>query len=163
MILRNKIQPQDEALVEIYVAAEQAAARIVGAAASEDVASETLIRALCRWPRIAGYARSWAVRVATNLAIDQLRKKHPVGVSTAGRLLEDDIVDREVIVAELRRLSRRQGQALALRYLLGLSESDTAAVMGVSVDTVKTHTRQGMRTVRSRLLSAQEVPRGTAS
>src|SRR5262249_57107975 len=45
---------------------------------SEDVAQETLARALVRWKKVSVYAGPWVVRVAGNLAIDRVRKRQRV-------------------------------------------------------------------------------------
>src|SRR5438876_4378114 len=42
---------------------------------AEDVAQETMARALVRWRRIQGYATPWVVRVAGNAAIDHVRRR----------------------------------------------------------------------------------------
>jgi DNA-directed RNA polymerase specialized sigma24 family protein len=42
------------------------------------------------------------------------------------------------------RLSRCQREAVALRYLAGLSEDDAAGAMGVSVGSLKVHLRRGL-------------------
>ena len=48
---------------------------------SEDVAQETLARALVRWKKVSAYAEPWVVRVAGNLAIDRVRTRHrPRGI-----------------------------------------------------------------------------------
>src|SRR5580765_2475203 len=50
---------------------------------SEDIAQETLARALVRWKKVSAYAEPWVVRVAGNLAIDRVRKRQRVrGVPT---------------------------------------------------------------------------------
>ena len=46
--------------------------------------------------------------------------------------------------------------AVALRHFVGLSVPEVAQVMGKSVNTVKTHLREGLR----RLRAALEVPDG---
>src|SRR5215813_7276467 len=42
---------------------------------AEDVAQETLARALVRWKKVSAYAEPWVVRVAGNLSIDRIRKQ----------------------------------------------------------------------------------------
>lgn len=60
--------------------------------AAEDVAAEVLARVYADWPRlrVATWREAWTVRVATNLAIDQVRRakrKHPaVALSDTGEL-----------------------------------------------------------------------------
>ncbi len=52
---------------------------------------------------------------------------------------------------EVRRLPRRQAQTVALIYLDGLSRRDTAAVLGCSEETIKTHLSRAKRTLAARL------------
>jgi len=54
------------------------------------------------------------------------------------------VVDRHDVVAALRELPRREREAIALRYLLDLSERDTARELRVSVGAVKGYTSRGL-------------------
>jgi len=58
------------------------------------------------------------------------------------------------LLTELRRLPLRQRQVLAARYLLGLSQEETAAALGIARGTVGAHTSQGLARLRL-LLAAQ--------
>ncbi|SDI55506.1 RNA polymerase sigma-70 factor, sigma-E family [Nonomuraea jiangxiensis] len=57
---------------------------------------------------------------------------------------------REVFAA-VRDLSRRQREAVVLRYYLDLSEADTAAVMGISRGTVKSTVSRALRKLAEKL------------
>jgi RNA polymerase sigma factor (sigma-70 family) len=143
--------PGDGLIAELYVQAERTAARLVGSDRAEDIASETLIRALSRWSRISGYPHAWVTRVATNLAIDVLRKPRPLldqfkaGVQSS---FETDAVRRIVIVESLRRLPRRQRQVVVLHYLAGFTHAEVSQTLGLSPPTVKTHLSRAMTTLR---------------
>ncbi len=50
---------------------------------------------------------------------------------------------RVAISGALRRLPRRQREAIVLRFYGGMTESEIAAAMGVSVGAVKTHLHRG--------------------
>jgi RNA polymerase sigma factor (sigma-70 family) len=52
------------------------------------------------------------------------------------------------LLGGLRTLPARQRQALVLRYVVDLSASDTAEVMGLSAGTVKTHLQRGLAALR---------------
>src|SRR6516164_791318 len=55
----------------LFVLAERAAMKIVqDRATAEDVAADTMVRALASWGKVRGYARPWVTRVAVNRAID---------------------------------------------------------------------------------------------
>jgi hypothetical protein len=60
------------------VLAKRAACKVVGNdATAEDIAAETLARALVAWHRVEGYAAPFVMRVATNLALDEVRRRKP--------------------------------------------------------------------------------------
>jgi RNA polymerase sigma factor (sigma-70 family) len=58
---------------------------------------------------------------------------------------------RSELLTELRRLPLRQRQVLAARYLIGLSQNETAAALGIARGTVGPHTAQGLAKLRKRL------------
>jgi RNA polymerase sigma factor (sigma-70 family) len=139
----------EDSFRELYPRAFGLAYRMLGnRAAAEDVAAETMAKALVRWhkldhDRVAG----WVLRVAANGAIDVLRKR--------GRTLVPGVVDLEdtttlrlALAEALRKLPRRQREAVALRYLSDLSEADTAEALGISAGSVKTHVHRGLATLR---------------
>jgi len=55
------------------------------------------------------------------------------------------------LLTEMRRLSLRQRQVLAARYLIGLSQEETATALGIARGTVAAHTTQGLAKLRKRL------------
>ena len=58
---------------------------------------------------------------------------------------------RSELLTEMRRLPLRQRQVLAARYLIGLSQDETAAALGIARGTVGPHTTQGLARLRKRL------------
>ncbi|MDA8284561.1 MAG: sigma-70 family RNA polymerase sigma factor [Actinomycetota bacterium] len=143
--------PPDRLVIGLLVQAERTAARLVGAAAAEDIASETVTRALVRWRRVSGYPHAWVTRVATNLAIDTLHKQHrpPPGPGSCPQgTFEADAVQRLDVVRGLRHLSRRQQQVVVLHYLVGLTDEEVSEVLGVTVPTVKTHLGRALSALR---------------
>jgi RNA polymerase sigma-70 factor (sigma-E family) len=52
--------------------------------------------------------------------------------------------DRREVLAALTRLPRRRREVLVLRYYLGLSEAEIAAVLGISPGTVKSTAARGL-------------------
>ena len=142
----------DDAFRELYPRAFALAYRMLGnRAAAEDVAAETMARALHRWDRLDPEGLpGWVLRVAANQAIDLMRKKgrtlEPGVIS-----LEDDTTLRIALAEAMRHLPRRQREAIALRYLSDLSEADTAAALGISAGSVKAHVHRGLASLRARL------------
>jgi RNA polymerase sigma factor (sigma-70 family) len=142
----------EDAFRELYPRAHALAYRMLGnRQAAEDVAAETMARALMRWNRLdRDRLPGWVLRVAANQSIDLMRRK--------GRVLEPGVVDLEdsttlrlALADALRRLPKRQREAVALRYLSDLSEADTAAVLGIAPGSVKVHVHRGLASLRSQL------------
>jgi RNA polymerase sigma factor (sigma-70 family) len=73
---------------------------------------------------------------------------HPLSALT--RAPEPDWA-RSELLSEMRRLPLRQRQVLAARYLIGLSQEETAAALGIARGTVGPHTTQGLAKLRERL------------
>jgi RNA polymerase sigma-70 factor (sigma-E family) len=114
---------------------------------AEDIAQEAFLRAYRDWDRVGSYEHqaAWVRRVAANLATSGLRR----------RLLEARVLARlagrweaavEPLAGEdaqfwvaVRRLPRRQAQAVALYYFQDLSVQQTATVLGCAEGTVKAH------------------------
>ncbi len=61
------------------------------------------------------------------------------------------VLDRQVVLAALRHLPPRQRAAVVLRFYDDLTETQTAAVLGCSVGSVKTHTSRGLTRLRELL------------
>lgn len=131
--------------------------------AAEDVAAEALARALMRWGRLDPEGRpGWVLRVTANLSIDVLRRN--------GRTLEPGVIDLEdgtatrlMLADALRLLPKRQREAVSLRYLADLSVEQTAAALGISVGSVKTHAHRGLAAMREQLgHDRMEVVSGSA-
>ena len=117
---------------------------------SEDVAQETLARALVRWKKVSAYAEPWVVRVAGNLAIDRVRRRQ----KTRG-LPAHDVPGVDAQRVDLQRallaLSPKQREVVMLRYVVDLPEADVATTLGCSVGTVKTHASRGLAALRKSL------------
>jgi RNA polymerase sigma factor (sigma-70 family) len=154
MVTTGRMAPEgfEDAFRELYPRAFALAYRMLGnRQAAEDVASETMARALMRWDRLdRDRLPGWVLRVATNQSIDLMRRK--------GRTLEAGVVDLEdsttlrlALSDALRRLPRRQREVIALRYLSDLSEVDTAAALGIAPGSVKTHLHRGLASLRDQL------------
>jgi len=117
---------------------------------SEDIAQETLARALVRWKKVSAYAEPWVVRVAGNLAIDRVRKRQRTrGVPTEHVPAVD--AQRVDLQRALIALSPKQREVVILRYLVDLPEVEVAETLGCSVGTVKTHASRGLAALRKSL------------
>jgi len=129
--------------------------------AAEDLAQEAFLRAHRDWTRVGTMVApaAWVRRVALNLAMSRYRR---LRVETAVRLrlrsetssLPSPTAESEAFWVEVRRLPRRQAQALALHYIDQLSVGEIADVLDVADGTVKALLHQG-RTRLARQLSAK--------
>ncbi len=160
----------------VFPKAVAVARRVTGEnAAAEDAAIEAMAKAHLRWQRIgpAPWRERWVIRVAVNEAIRRLPRPAPgarddvasrdawtsgegrgdraFGDRAAGQPVSDpaeEVVLRQALAAALQRLPRRQREVIVLRYLVGLSEAEVAAVLDISHGTVKTHLRRGIAGLR---------------
>jgi RNA polymerase sigma factor (sigma-70 family) len=71
--------------------------------------------------------------------------------STASDDFASGIADRAALLHALERLPARMREAVVLRLVGGLSEAEAAAVMGVSVGSVKSFTSHGRARLRAHL------------
>ena len=149
----------EEAFDELFPRAVRLATRLLGdRAAAEDVAAEAMARAYARWPKVAGlpYRDGWVLKVATNLAIDRLRRRPPEVRPVPAGDFEDEVELRLALNAALLTLAPRQRQAVTLRYLAGLSDREVALALGISLGSVKTHIHRGLNGLRARMGAALE-------
>ncbi len=145
----------DDAYVGLFTTAGRVAERILGdASAGEDIAVETLARALVSWRRVGGGAEPWVIRMATNLSLDSVKHRRPRSAPADARS-DDAVVGRVEVLDGLRHLSRRQGQVVTLHYLVGLSDEDIAGTLSIPGSEVTTHLERGLLALRDRLPPAE--------
>jgi RNA polymerase sigma-70 factor (sigma-E family) len=138
----------------LYRLAYRVAYRILGdRPEAEDVAQETLARAVLRWSRLEAGPEGWISRVASNLAVDRYRRRARARRAPSGPtgVVDERLVERADLVAALRSLPRRQREVVVLRYLADLSEANVAAALGCSAGSVKTHASRGLAALRRQL------------
>lgn len=131
---------------------------------AEDIAAEALARAYAQWREVRAmpHRNAWVMRVASNLALDAVRRRRPA--EQAQRALEhahrdelsygggqDLIATRLALVAALRQLPARQRDVIVLYYLGGLSEAEVSASLGIATSSVRTHIQRGLGRLRSHL------------
>lgn len=123
---------------------------------AEDLLQEVLARTCVRWPSIKdkGLAEAYVRRGLVNAASRQWRRRGrerltervPEAAHTGGIELS---ADKLVLWEEVQRLPPRMRATLILRYLEDRSEQDTAAVLGVSVGSVKSQTHHALKRLRA--------------
>ena len=130
---------------------------------AEDAAQEALVRVYQRWSRLdnpLGYAR----RTVVNVTRDDWRRAQRAtrAHADAGRLasldeaddLETSVLQRDALMTALAALPHRQRAVIALRYLTELTEAETAAVLEISVGTVKRQAFEALARLRQNLDAA---------
>jgi RNA polymerase sigma-70 factor, ECF subfamily len=133
-----------------FVVAYRAAYRVTGVPSdAEDIAQEAMIRAYARWNQIRDHVEPWVTRVATNLALDGVRRRR-LGFRLPSRQPEHSAVDARLDLARaIARLPKRQREAVALRFIADLAEVDVARLMGCSAGSVKQHASRGLASLRT--------------
>ncbi len=136
-------------------------------AEAEDVVQETFLRL---WQRAAEYrpaARvgTWLHSIAHHLAIDRLRATKRLdalsddeGEAVSGRqpLLLDEKRRAQALDAALAALPGRQGAAVTLVHLHGLSGAEAAEVLGIGAEALESLLARGRRALKL-LLSASST------
>lgn len=139
---------------ELAPLAYRTAFRIVGRRSeAEEIAQETMAKAMQRWSRIHTHARPWVCRVAANDALGVVRKRARrarVVITTLAEPADagDSSVDRIDLQRVLIDLPKRQREVVMLRFVADLTEREVADELGVSLGTVKTHVRRGLDALR---------------
>jgi RNA polymerase sigma-70 factor (sigma-E family) len=126
---------------------------------AEQLAQEAFLALWRRWRWIADpqAAPLYLQRTVVNLARGTIRRRVVERRVLKARSLERpaDAPPDPAAVLELRAaissLPGRKRECVVLRYLLGMSEAETASVLSVSVGTVKSQTHKGLRQLRERL------------
>lgn len=131
---------------------------------AEELAQEALLRAHVRWDRIVRYDKpgAWARRVALNLASHHRsrRRSEQRAVERLGRQREPYSYDDSAVAGDdfwalVRRLPRRQAQAVALHHLEDRSVAEVAMILGCAEGTAKAHLHRG-RAALARMLDLPE-------
>ncbi|MFB7798469.1 SigE family RNA polymerase sigma factor [Isoptericola sp. NPDC056134] len=130
---------------------------------ADELVQQALTRTYLRWSTAReGDPLAYARRVLANLRIDLWRKRRHEVVTAPAELPEgaarrsdaDHHADRDRLVRALATLSTRQRRIVVLRHLVGLTEREVAADLGVSVGTVKSTASRGLAQLRSVLEAA---------
>jgi RNA polymerase sigma-70 factor, ECF subfamily len=133
-----------------------------GNAETEDVAQEAFIKLWANPAQIreAKALKGWLMRVASNLAIDRLRKKPMADLDTIGeiadpqqetRVLNDEKLAMRRVDLAIAGLPERQKLAITLVYFEGMSNISAASVMDISVDAIESLLARGRRTLKQTL------------
>ncbi len=125
---------------------------------AKDIVQDAFVKVYSRLDsyRGTGSVRSWMLRVVANEAKNHVRgrvrrlRRDDRYSGLAVRIVEgaDDVVERrlehEELARALGRLSSTDREVLGCRFVAGLSESETAEVLGVALGTVKSRTSRAL-------------------
>ena len=139
-------------------------------AEAEDTVQEAFVKAFRALERLDPERpfRPWLLAIVRNEALNRLRRRGRetvLGIRLASEASSEDSarspeslavdadVHREVLDA-VDRLPQRQRVVIGLRYLVGLSEADTATTLGIPVGTVKSRANRALERLRGDLEAA---------
>jgi len=131
---------------------------------AEDLAQDALIKLLENWESVSVMDQPWAwlARVAINLSNSRYRRLKVV--DRVENLLgaqrpesAPDAQDNTALLDVVKRMPKRQRDALLLRHYIGLNVKETAVAMSCAEGTVKGLTHSAIRTIRERLATDVEV------
>lgn len=122
------------------------------AAEAEDAVQEALVKA---WRALGRFRegepfRPWLLAIVANEARNRRRsagRRLGLALRAAAEPLED-AVDRKALLDALATLPEDAATVLVCRYLLGLSEEETAVALGVAPGTVKSRTSRALERLR---------------
>jgi RNA polymerase sigma factor (sigma-70 family) len=126
-------------------------ARLLGREAAEDAFQETFLRALRAYGRLehGRQLRAWVFTIATHVALDERRRRRPVGEP-----VEIAVGDSRPAYAELEHLAGElpptERAAVVLRYGYDLSYDDIGAALGSSSEAARQAASSGVRRLRRR-------------
>lgn len=132
-------------------------------AEAEDLVQEAFISAHKRWDRVSQYdsPRAWVRRVLINKATS-LHRRLSAELKAVGRIGPPEPAPPDLspetseVWKEVRRLPRRQQQAVALHYVGQLSMVEMADAMGCSEGAAKSHLHRARETLRGTLADWNE-------
>ena len=139
---------------------------------AEDVTQEAFVKAyhaMSRF-RVDASFRPWLLRIVRNEALNQ-RRRHGRQERLSLRLANDPVsggaapspettvitgVERRTVLDAVNGLPDRYREVVTHRYLLGLSEAETAATLRIPVGTVKSRTARALGRLEHSLSSLSE-------
>jgi RNA polymerase sigma-70 factor (sigma-E family) len=126
---------------------------------AHDLVQDTLVKAYQHWRRVrqADSPDAYVRRILLNEARGRWRRREravPVSRFPEGREpvapdATDEIARRAELLQALLALPLRQRATVILRYVEGMSERETAAVLGCSEGTVKSQSARAVATLRN--------------
>jgi RNA polymerase sigma-70 factor (sigma-E family) len=141
---------------------------------AEDVVQDVLVKVHRHWDTIVrqevpdAYVRRMLVNACTSFWRRAARRERSVPddsltlvVDLRGPVPDESrrVDEREHMLSMLRRLPAKQRAVLVLRHYEGLPDAEVAAVMGTSVQTVRSNVHRGLATLRTLMTQHEEGQR----
>lgn len=156
----------NDTLRDLFVDHHHALVRMAGllvddAGAAEEVVQEAYVKLAGALPRLRSddAAVFYLRRTVMNLSKSRLRRRRTADrhlPALVGRADTAEIgPDRAAVLVALRTLPVRQQQCLVLRYYGGLTDTEVASSVGISLGSAKTHLRRGLDALAFRLKDAR--------
>jgi RNA polymerase sigma-70 factor (sigma-E family) len=127
---------------------------------AEDLVQSALVKVVPKWRRIADHPEPYVRRVLARESVNRWRGRRwrEIPTDVMPETMHDDSHERTALLDDLRRLSPRQRAVLVLRYFDDLTETDTAAALGISVGTVKSHAHDALERLRQQQSTEERTP-----
>ncbi len=125
---------------------------------AEDLAQDAFLKAYKQWETVGAYDNpgAWVRRVVSNGSVSTFRRRSAeakalVRIGGSGFVVPDMTPDAMTTWVAVRRLPKRQTQAIALRYYDRSSIAEIARILECSENTVKTHLQRAKQTLKAQL------------
>lgn len=138
---------------------------------AEDLAQEVFLGLHRNLPSVESPAHLtfWLRKVTLNRAIDRLRRepRQTVSLEDAGALVIDGTEQRDPLLqrrlrALLAQLTPAARAVMLLRYQEDLNPNEIARTLNMSINTVKSHLKRSLATLRERIGSGADMGAGKA-
>ena len=128
---------------------------------AEDALQDCFLRALRAYPKLqpGSNPRAWLFKIATNVALTQLKRRNRLPEQFAeielipehSDLHESNVATRMVVMAAIDRLPGKQRAALILRYYQGLEYTQIGLILECSPESARANLYQGLKKLRKTL------------
>ena len=121
---------------------------------ANEAVDEAMVRAYENWKSVSKMSNpeGWVYRVAVNWARSRLRRRSLWRKLIPGTgVIHDPEVPDPVIVEAIRKLPAGHREVVVLRFLLDMSEADTAEALGIPKGTVKSRLNRALASLRVEL------------
>jgi len=126
---------------------------------ADDLLQNALVKLYVAWPRVHrdGREEAYARRIIVRANIDETRRpwrRESPGLEGYDAAAREPlpVEDRSVLFEALQALPIMQRKTVLLRHWLGLTIEETAAELGISTGTVKSHSSRGLEKLKGALV-----------